>query len=81
VAWFHLRVGDLELRNGRLDAAENAFRAGLAAHPEDYRLLGEMAKVALARGEPAAALALGERAIGQVLDPATLAVMSDAALA
>jgi len=81
VAWFRMRVGDLELRNGRLDAAEAAFRAGLAIHPEDYRLLGEMAKLAAARGEWAAALALGERAIGQVLDPATLAVMSDAALA
>lgn len=81
VAWFHLRVGDLELRNGRLDAAEKAFRAGLGAHPEDYRLLGEMARLAAARGEWAAALQLGERATAQVLDPATLAVMSDAALA
>ncbi len=29
VAWFHLRVGDLELRNGRLKQAEKAFRTGL----------------------------------------------------
>jgi len=81
VAWFHLRVGDLELRNGRLSQAQNAFLAGLRAHPEDYRLLGEMAKLAAARGEWSAALELGGRAIAQVLDPATLAVMSDAALA
>lgn len=81
LAWFHLRVGDLELRNGRLDAAAQAFRAGLRAHPEDYRLLGEMAKLAAARGEWQAALELGGRATAQVLDPATLAVMSDAALA
>jgi len=81
VAWFHLRVGDLELRNGRLREAADAFRAGLRAHPEDYRLLGEMARLAAARGESAAALELGGRAIAQVLDPATLAVMSDAALA
>ncbi len=81
VAWFHLRVGDLELRNGRLDQAQEAFMAGLRAYPEDYRLLGEMAKVAAARGEWNAALELGGRAIAQVLDPATLAVMSDAALA
>jgi len=81
VAWFHLRVGDLELRNGRLDAAQAAFRAGLAANPEDYRLLGEMARLAAARGEWDASLQLGERAIAQVLDPATLAVMSEAALA
>ncbi|SOD03316.1 Tetratricopeptide repeat-containing protein [bacterium JGI 053] len=81
VAWFHLRVGDLELRNGRLDAAQEAFRAGLAASPEDYRLLGEMARLAAARGEWTASLQLGERAVAQVLDPATLAVMSDAALA
>jgi len=81
VAWFHMRVGDLELRNGRLDEAADAFRAGLRAHPEDYRLLGEMAKLAAARGEWDAALELGGRAIAQVLDPATLVVMSDAALA
>lgn len=81
VAWFHLRVGDLELRSGRLGAAETAFRAGLAANPEDYRLLGEMARLAAARGEWKAALELGGRAVAQVLDPATLAVMSDAALA
>lgn len=81
VAWFHLREGDLELRNGRLGQAQDAFLAGLRAHPEDYRLLGEMAKVAAARGEWNAALELGGRAIAQVLDPATLAVMSDAALA
>jgi len=81
VAWFHMRLGDLELRAGRVREAEKAFLAGLRAHPEDYRLLGQMAKVAAARGEWDAVQELGGRAIAQVLDPATLAVMSDAALA
>jgi tetratricopeptide (TPR) repeat protein len=81
VAWFHLRVGDLELRNGELKHAERAFRAGLAANPGDYRLLGEMARLEVARGRWKAARELGDRAVAQVLDPATLAVLSDGALA
>src|SRR5882724_5320460 len=45
-AWFELRVGDIALRNGRLAEAADAFRAGLTAHPEDYRLLAAEARLA-----------------------------------
>jgi tetratricopeptide (TPR) repeat protein len=81
VAWFHLRAGDLELRNGQLKQAEKAFRAGLAANPGDYRLLGEMARLEVARGRWKAAREFDDRAVARVLDPATLAVLSDGALA
>ena len=50
VAWFHLRVGDLELRNGRLRQAERAFREGLAVEPGDHRLYAGLARVEAARG-------------------------------
>ncbi|MBV9773207.1 MAG: tetratricopeptide repeat protein [Gemmatimonadetes bacterium] len=80
-AWFHLRVGDLELRNGELDAAEDAFRAGLAISPGDYRLQAAMARLEAARGDWAGATGYGERVLGTVPDPATLALLSDVSAA
>ncbi|MGH7537293.1 MAG: tetratricopeptide repeat protein, partial [Gemmatimonadales bacterium] len=49
VAWFHLRVGDLELRTGHLGAAGSAFREGLAVAPADARLLAAMARLEATR--------------------------------
>jgi len=77
-AWFEFRVGDIALRNGRLGEAEKAFRAGLEAHPEDYRLLAAMARVAVARHDWRAGIDWGDRAIARHLDPATLALVGDA---
>jgi tetratricopeptide (TPR) repeat protein len=79
-AWFELRVGDFELRHGRLAAADSAFHAGLVIFPGDYRLLGGMARLALARDHPARAAAYGEQAVASVLDPATLGTVADAYL-
>jgi len=78
VAWFHYRLGDLELRAGRLAAAERTLAAGLAVEPSDHRLLGAMARLEAVRGRPRAAIEYGERAIAVVLDPATLGVVGDA---
>lgn len=77
LAWFHLRIGDLELRHGRFDEAERAFRAGLEVFPDDYRLLSAMARLRAARGEWDDALEYGERVIAQLLDPGTLGLMSE----
>ncbi len=77
-AWFHLRVGDLDLRRGRLDDAAVAYRAGLALEPEDPRLLAAMSRVATARKDWSAAISWGERAIGIQLDPGTLGLIGDA---
>ncbi|CAA9359185.1 MAG: hypothetical protein AVDCRST_MAG11-4018 [uncultured Gemmatimonadaceae bacterium] len=78
VAWFHLRAGDLELRQGRPARAEQEFRAGLAVIPGDHRLLAALARLALVRHEWRDAIALGDSAIAVVLDPATLGVVADA---
>lgn len=75
---FHYRVGELELRHGRLKQAERAFLAGLAADPEDYRLLAAMAKLKALQQHWKSAIRYGDRAIALVLDPATLGVISDA---
>ena len=78
LAWFHLRVGDLELRGGHLGAARSAFRAGLAIAPQDARLLSAMARLEVARGRWRRAVDLGERAIAIAPDPATLGLIGDA---
>jgi tetratricopeptide (TPR) repeat protein len=80
LAWFELRVGDFEMRHGRLDVADSALRSGLRIRPDDYRLLGTLARLELARGRATAAIAAGEKAIAQVLDPATLGTLADAYL-
>lgn len=78
VAWFHFRLGELELRAGRLAAADSALRRGLAIFPDDYRILGALARLASARGEWQRSIEYGDRAIAIQLDPATLGTVSDA---
>ncbi len=77
-AWFHLRVGDLELRAGRARDAAEAYRAGLALDDQDPRLLAAMARLAEQQERPDAVIAWGERAIAVRMDPATLGLLSNA---
>ena len=77
-AWFHYRLGELELRAGRLDAADSALHRGLAIFPADYRILGALARLAAARERWSESIAYGDRAIAIQLDPATLGTISDA---
>jgi Tfp pilus assembly protein PilF len=79
LAWLQLRLGDLALRNGRLGEAQKELEAGLDIAPEDHRLLGAAARLAMARGEPGLARELGERAIARSLEPAVLGLLHDAA--
>jgi len=77
-AWFWLRIGDLQFRRGIMDEAASDYQRGLAAHPDDYRLLTAIAKLEGARHEWRRAIEYGERAVAVSFDPATLGVMSDA---
>ena len=78
LAWYWLRIGDVELRTGHPLAADSAYRAGLAVHPDDYRLLAAIAHSALVQQNWKRAITFGERAIAVTLDPATLGILSDA---
>lgn len=78
VAWFHYRLGELELRTGNLDSAEAAYRRGLAIFPDDYRSLGGLARLAAVRSDWKNAIAYGNQAIAIQLDPATLGTVSEA---
>ena len=78
VAWFWLRVGDIELRAGHIAAADSAYQAGLAAHPGDYRVLAALSRFAAQQQRWPDAIKYGDEAIASNLDPATLGVLSDA---
>ena len=78
VAWFYFRMGELEMRAGRLSAADSAFHNGLAINPEDLRILGGLARVQAARGNWQSAIDYGARATAIQLDPATVGTMSTA---
>ena len=78
VAWFELRVGDIEMRNGRMKGALVALGDGLKISPNDYRLLAAMAKLEAVQGNPRDAIKYGERAMAIKLDPATLGTIGDA---
>lgn len=77
-AWFHYRMGELELRLGRTAAADSAFARGLSKNPDDVRILGGLARSALARRDWRRAADLGEQAIGVRLDPTALGTISEA---
>jgi tetratricopeptide (TPR) repeat protein len=78
IAWIWLRSGDLELRAGRPDVAASDYQQGLAAHPDDYRVLAAIAHLDAVEHQWRLAIAAGERAIVSNLDPATLGTLSDA---
>jgi tetratricopeptide (TPR) repeat protein len=78
LAWFHWRLADLALRAGRADEARAELTAGLAAVPDDPRLLGTMARLALVQHRWATAIDAGERALARIVDPATLGLLSQA---
>ena len=77
VAWFQLRMGDFELRHGRLSEAKHALQTGLAVVPGDPRLLAALARLEAARGRWRAVIRYGVRA-GAGADIATLALVGDA---
>jgi tetratricopeptide (TPR) repeat protein len=78
LAWFWLRVGDIELRAGRFRGADSAYRSGLAAHPNDYRVLTALARLAANERRWDDAIGFANDAVAQVLDPATLGILSEA---
>lgn len=78
IAWYYLRMGDLEWRDGRLDRAVRAYDEGLDVVPDDYRLLAALARVALGRGLWEQAIAYAERSIAVALEPEPIAVLASA---
>jgi tetratricopeptide (TPR) repeat protein len=76
VAWFHWRLGDLAMRNGRAGEARAELERGLEAAPEDPRILGTLARLSATRHHWAEAIDYGERAVARALDPSTLGLLA-----
>ena len=81
VAWFHYRLGDMEMRRGRLRRANAEFQRGLELNPSDYRILSAMSRLALLKGKPREAIEAGEIALSHKVEPKTLWVLAEAYLA
>ncbi|HXE56603.1 MAG TPA: hypothetical protein VNK43_01265, partial [Gemmatimonadales bacterium] len=77
-AWFHLQVGELALRYGRLREAHRAFQAGLAEAPGDHRLLAAQARLEAARGRWHRVVTHAREAWARAPEPATLAQLGEA---
>jgi tetratricopeptide (TPR) repeat protein len=78
LAWFHFRLGDIDMRNGRVRGARDMLEKGLEIAPGDYRLLDAMSYLEAIEGNPRKAIEYGERGIATKLDPATLGTIGDA---
>jgi tetratricopeptide (TPR) repeat protein len=78
LGWFELRLGELALRFGAHREARERLEAGLTRVPGNWRLLAARARLALATGDFATAITLGDSSLARHLDPATLAEVGDA---
>lgn len=78
LGWIRLRLAELALKEGQADSAQVHLRSALARAPDDYRLLGAMARLSAHRGDWRSAVEWGERSFAGALDPATIGVVADA---
>ena len=78
LAWLWLRLGDIELRAGKFNAAASAYQRGLDVRPGDHRLLAGRARVAVSPRRWEDAIRDANQAVTETLDPATLGILSDA---
>lgn len=78
LAWFCMRVGDMQAALGRADAAEQSYREALALFPNDQRTLTALTRLSAARGDWAATLSWGQKAANIVPTPEVIALLGDA---
>jgi len=76
--WLHLRLGDLAVRFGRLREARRELSAASRLAPDDPRVLGASARLAVVRRRFREAIDLAERALSVGPDPSLFATLADA---
>jgi tetratricopeptide (TPR) repeat protein len=76
-AWTRVQLGKLYWSIGRLAAAEQQYRAALAAFPSYVYALDALAQVHAARGHLGAAIALERRAVDAIPLPQFVAALGD----
>lgn len=78
LAWFCMRVGDLQAAGGKGDRAEQSYREALTLFPNDQRTLTALTRLSAAHGDWAATLSWGRQAANIVPTPEVVALLSDA---
>lgn len=78
VAWFHERLGHALSLMGRLDEAEQSYRAALQVFPRDYRSMAALARLYAARNNWQQTLVWAKKAAAILPAPETLSLMGDA---
>ena len=77
-AWLHARTAELALEAGDVAAAGRATDEALAIFPAHLRGLTLAVRVALAKGDPATAEAVAQRAVAIQPNPEVLGLLGDA---
>lgn len=78
LAWFCMRVGDLQAALGRVQPAEQSYQEALTLFPNDQRTLTALTRLSAARGDWAATLSWGQKAANIVPTPEVVALLGDA---
>lgn len=76
-AWYAMRLGEVLLSQGKLDEAAGQFDAALKDHPTSPAAMALLARVRVAQGRHADAIALCEKAARTTPDVATLVLLGD----
>jgi tetratricopeptide (TPR) repeat protein len=75
--WYQVRLGEISFDAGRLDDAEQTFRAVLQEFPDHHDSTADLGKMRAARGHYDEAIALLKKAAAIAAEPALLAVLGD----
>jgi len=78
LAWFCMRVGDLQAALGRVQPAEQSYHEALTLFPNDQRTLTALTRLSAARGDWEATLFWGRKAANIVPTPEVVALLGDA---
>ncbi len=78
LAWFCMRVGDLQAAQGQATSAEQSYHEALALFPNDQRTLTALTRLSAARGDWAATLSWGQQAANIAPTPEVVALLGDA---
>ena len=78
MAWFCMRVGDLQAARGQAAPAEQSYREALTLFPNDQRTLTALTRLSAARNDWAATLSWGRKAANIAPTPEVIALLGDA---
>lgn len=79
-AWFHLKLGSLLWNEGKIEDAATQFRIAVDTNPRDFKSMGGLAKVEVAKGNLDAAKEWAEKSAAVVPSVEVAALLEDLAI-